>query len=212
MYLYIILLPFYHSIQSVMLTPHPLQQYFRDNICTWLGLNKRLTTSEKKILKKKKKRQETGIIVFHFLTQQYFPTVWKDGLPLRNWAKHYLHQLWYSSTTTGLLNSSAKVWNKYVLWPFGWSVFLKQCFAPFPFLPPSTAPLLISHSILSINYIEWEETDMKCQQNFTFPKPANHNLLLCKNTNPFHKTPGIYGTMPKSLLGPVLTNSLCDQL
>lgn len=124
-------------------------------------------------IKKKKKRQETGIIVFHFLTQQYFPTVWKDGMPLRNWAKHYLHQLWYSSTTTGLLNSSEKVWNKYVLWPFGWFVFLKQCFAPFPFLPPSTAPLLISHSILSINYIEWEETDMKCQQNFTFPKPAN---------------------------------------
>lgn len=109
-----------------------------------------------------------------------------------------------SSTTKGLLNSSEKVWSKYVSWSFGWFVFLKQCFALFPFLPPSTAP----HFILSINYIQWKETGMKCEQNFTFSKPANHNLLLCKNSNLFCKTPGIYGSMPKSFLGPVLTNSL----
>lgn len=51
---------------------------------------------------------------------------------------------------------------------------------------------------------------MKCEQNFTFPKAANHYLLLCKNSNLFHKIPGIYGSMPKSFLGPVLTNSLCS--
>lgn len=115
-----------------------------------------------------------------------------------------------SFTTKGLFNSSKKVWNKYVSWPFSWFVFLKQCFAPSPFHPPATVSLLNPHSILTINYIEWEEIDMKYQQNFTFPKPANHHLVLCKNSHLFPKTPGIYGSMPKSLLGSVLTNSLCS--